>query len=425
MDRLWARDEPATVRELHTDLSAQRRLAYTTVLTVVDNLYKKGWLRREPAGRAFRYRPVTSREEYSARLMHEALDASGNPAAALLAVAGLLLARLAFTAYRAIPGAIRWRRHHIAGLHLVGRGGPRPDVTVVDHPIPNAYLVAARPTPLVVVTSAAVESLSDGELAAVIAHERAHAAGRHHLLIAALRLLHDAFPASRLFSQAHAEVSRLVEERADDTATRHHNPLDLARALVTIAEGTAHDPADRAPAAPAPALGAAGGEAAARVHRLINPPSTTLPPGGDPALPHRGRAAAGATRACRAYPVVAGPDGLPATLRVTASGPQPARHDRCAVTLVSPDGQSAGCPAPRRRSVSAVRVSARPSAVSSAWAALATGSRSATPARYASAPDGVPAKLAGHPRHRRGRRRWLADDRGQRRSVHHSPDSGI
>jgi len=194
-------------------------------------------------------------------------------AAAGLAVAGLLLARLAFTAYRAIPGAIRWRRHHIAGLHLVGRGGPRPDVTVVDHPIPNAYLVAARPTPLVVVTSAAVESLSDGELAAVIAHERAHAAGRHHLLIAALRLLRDAFPASRLFSQAHAEVSRLVEERADDTATRHHNPLDLARALVTIAEGTAHDPADRAPAAPAPALGAAGGEAAARVHRLINPPA--------------------------------------------------------------------------------------------------------------------------------------------------------
>src|SRR6266540_4058791 len=188
MDRLWARDEPATVRELHTDLSAQRRLAYTTVLTVVDNLYKKGWLRREPAGRAFRYRPVTSREEYSARLMHEALDASG-------------------------------------------------------------------------------------KLAAVIAHERAHAAGRHHLLIAALRLLRDAFPASRLFSQAHAEVSRLVEERADDTATRHHNPLDLARALVTIAEGTAHDPANRAPAAPAPALGAAGGEAAARVHRLINPPA--------------------------------------------------------------------------------------------------------------------------------------------------------
>ncbi len=88
MDRLWARDEPATVRELHTDLSAQRRLAYTTVLTVVDNLYKKGWLRREPAGRAFRYRPVTSREEYSARLMHEALDASGNPAAALLGLVG-------------------------------------------------------------------------------------------------------------------------------------------------------------------------------------------------------------------------------------------------------------------------------------------------------------------------------------------------
>ena len=190
-----------------------------------------------------------------------------------LAVAGLLLARVAYAAYRAIPGAIRWRRHHIAGLRLVGRGGPSPDVTVVDHPIPAAYLVAARPAPLVVVTSAAVESVTDAELAAVIAHERAHAAGRHHLLVAALGLLRDAFPASRLLSQAYASVCRLVEVCADSSATRHHDPLDLARALVTIAEGTAEDTPNR-PSGPVvvAALGAAGGDAATRIHRLINPP---------------------------------------------------------------------------------------------------------------------------------------------------------
>jgi predicted transcriptional regulator len=86
MDRLWARGQPATVREVFTDLD--RDLAYTTVLTVVDNLYKKGWLRREPAGRAHRYEPTSSRGEYGARLMREALVESGDPAQALLRFVG-------------------------------------------------------------------------------------------------------------------------------------------------------------------------------------------------------------------------------------------------------------------------------------------------------------------------------------------------
>ena len=84
MDRLWIRGAPTTVREVVTDLREHREIAYTTVLTVVDNLYKKGWLRREPAGRAHRYHPVMSREQYSAGLMREALDASGNPTVTLM-----------------------------------------------------------------------------------------------------------------------------------------------------------------------------------------------------------------------------------------------------------------------------------------------------------------------------------------------------
>jgi BlaI family transcriptional regulator, penicillinase repressor len=84
MQWLWDHGEPATVREVHTALTERRDLAYTTVLTVMDNLFKKGWLRREPAGRAHRYQPVATREQYGARLMREALDASGDRAAALL-----------------------------------------------------------------------------------------------------------------------------------------------------------------------------------------------------------------------------------------------------------------------------------------------------------------------------------------------------
>lgn len=90
MDCLWSRGEPATVREVLTDLSTSRQLAYTTVLTVMDNLHKKGWLRREPAGRAHRYAPVAPREEYGARLLREALRSGGDPAGALLRFVGAM-----------------------------------------------------------------------------------------------------------------------------------------------------------------------------------------------------------------------------------------------------------------------------------------------------------------------------------------------
>jgi predicted transcriptional regulator len=84
MDRFWTRGQPATVREIHTELRPQRDLAYNTVLTVVDNLYKKGWLVREQAGRAHVFTPTATREQYSARLMRDALDGGGDARQALL-----------------------------------------------------------------------------------------------------------------------------------------------------------------------------------------------------------------------------------------------------------------------------------------------------------------------------------------------------
>jgi predicted transcriptional regulator len=81
MDRLWARSEPATVREILDDLRKNRAIAYTTVMTVMDTLYRKRWLRRELDGRAYRYRPVASRESYTAQLMADALaDSRDRPA---------------------------------------------------------------------------------------------------------------------------------------------------------------------------------------------------------------------------------------------------------------------------------------------------------------------------------------------------------
>jgi predicted transcriptional regulator len=88
MDRLWNRGQPATVRDLLPSLRERREIAYTTVLTVMDNLYRKGWLRREPAGRANRYAPVITREEYVAQMMAEALADSTDRAQAFLHFVG-------------------------------------------------------------------------------------------------------------------------------------------------------------------------------------------------------------------------------------------------------------------------------------------------------------------------------------------------
>jgi predicted transcriptional regulator len=85
MDRLWAAEGPCTVREVHTELAETRSLAYTTVLTVMDKLHRKGWLEREPVGRAYAYMPTRTRDQYTADLMGEALQASSDPSATLVA----------------------------------------------------------------------------------------------------------------------------------------------------------------------------------------------------------------------------------------------------------------------------------------------------------------------------------------------------
>ena len=61
MDRLWEWGRPALVREVVDDLSRDRSIAYTTVMTVMENLHRKGWLRRQRDGRAWRYEPTGSR----------------------------------------------------------------------------------------------------------------------------------------------------------------------------------------------------------------------------------------------------------------------------------------------------------------------------------------------------------------------------
>jgi predicted transcriptional regulator len=83
MHRVWDHDGPVTVRELFDELREIRPIAYTTVMSTMDNLHRKGWLTREREGKAYRYTAVASREEYSARLMREALAEAGDTEAVL------------------------------------------------------------------------------------------------------------------------------------------------------------------------------------------------------------------------------------------------------------------------------------------------------------------------------------------------------
>lgn len=107
MRKVWARESPVTVRDIVGDLEHERQIAYTTVMTVMDNLRRKGWLRRQQDGRAYRYEPAVSSEEYGAGMMREALAGSQDRAGTLMHFIGELSAEEAFAlgeAYRRLAG---------------------------------------------------------------------------------------------------------------------------------------------------------------------------------------------------------------------------------------------------------------------------------------------------------------------------------
>ena len=84
MARLWAADRPLSVRDVVEDLRQDRTLAYTTVMTVLDNLRRKEMVSRTKDGRAYRYSPVQTREQHTAALMEQVLASSDNRQATLL-----------------------------------------------------------------------------------------------------------------------------------------------------------------------------------------------------------------------------------------------------------------------------------------------------------------------------------------------------
>jgi Zn-dependent protease with chaperone function len=155
-----------------------------------------------------------------------------------------------------------------AGLADGGRGRPRPlaSTVILDDPRPTAYCVAGRP-PAIVVTSGALAVLDPPQLAAVLAHERAHLAGRHHTLALITRCLAATFPGVPLFIKGSTEVARLAEMAADDAAARANGRTTVVSALLAIVTGAADQPV------PAGSLATAAYAVPARVERMLRPSS--------------------------------------------------------------------------------------------------------------------------------------------------------
>jgi predicted transcriptional regulator len=84
MECLWSRTGPASVRDVLGELRTGKQLAYTTVMTVLDNLHRKGVVTREMAGRAWMYQPSYDREQHTAMLLREVLGNSCDRQTALM-----------------------------------------------------------------------------------------------------------------------------------------------------------------------------------------------------------------------------------------------------------------------------------------------------------------------------------------------------
>lgn len=75
MEQMWREDQPrreASVREIY--LIFNKRLAYTTLMTTLDRLYKKGLLERRKAGRAFLYSPRLTQAQYQSGIARSAIE---------------------------------------------------------------------------------------------------------------------------------------------------------------------------------------------------------------------------------------------------------------------------------------------------------------------------------------------------------------
>jgi Zn-dependent protease with chaperone function len=176
----------------------------------------------------------------------------------VFAVAFLLVTRITKTLVSGYRASCSRTRRHIDSARIVGRRVPGMDAYILDSDRTAAYCLPGR-NRTIVLSTGALAALTRPQLAAVLAHERAHLAGHHHLLLRLSNGLRTSMPRVRLFSTGAEEIARLLEMCADDAAARRHGRAAVAGALAALTGS--HAP-------PLGALAAYGPTTTARVWRL-------------------------------------------------------------------------------------------------------------------------------------------------------------
>jgi Zn-dependent protease with chaperone function len=197
------------------------------------------------------------------------VEAIGLARLGCLAAGILLLAILCWILVAATASVLRARQRQRELLILLAHADPKvPGALVVDHPAAAAYCLPGL-RPEIVISAGALDLLDADELAAVLAHERAHLRERHDLVLLPFLALLRAFSWAGITTRAYRAVGLLLEMHADDRVLRQLPARELATALLRVG-------AAGGGGVPAGALAVTGRpaecEVAARVIRLLRPP---------------------------------------------------------------------------------------------------------------------------------------------------------
>jgi Zn-dependent protease with chaperone function len=157
-------------------------------------------------------------------------------AAAALGLSAVVLGRLLWAGHVVGSRLRAARREHRLLVDALGEAVD-DEVRVLAHPTPTAYCLPGLRR-RVVLTEGTLRALPPDQLAAVLAHERAHLRERHDLVLEFFTVLHRSAPRWLRVPAALHEVRLLVEVLADRAARRATGPVPLARALVALAGGT-------------------------------------------------------------------------------------------------------------------------------------------------------------------------------------------
>ncbi|MFI6815355.1 M48 family metalloprotease [Nonomuraea sp. NPDC050328] len=224
-------------------------------------------------------------------------------------------------------------------IDLVAEHSAAHDAHVLPGDEPVAYCVSGR----VVLSRGTIDLLTAEELQAVLAHERAHASGRHDLVMLPFVALGNAFPRLPFARVAREAVLGLLEMLADDSARRAHGDLVLAGAIVQMITPAAAAPvtptgstvtippvaspgSPGSPSSPSPGFAFAEGVVVHRVERLLGGLG-------------RGSRLLAAAAYCASALLVSGPAAVAVAPIMCSARLLECEADRAAVAVCTPSGR--------------------------------------------------------------------------------------